>query len=133
MDDDGNFIKEPDKGMDDVVWQQMLAYAKDRGLTGGNFKKLNAPFENRLLAQSGDIRDRMARGVETFVYTLLTQVFNATDTADIVLSHILDTRSHDPGVKSGTIESLEAWTEEKIREKAAVIGSDKGPEGDFDD
>ena len=133
LDDDGNFIKEPDKGVNETVWQQMLAYAKDRDLTGGNFKKLNAPFENRLLAQSKETRDRMARGVETFVYTLLTQVFNATDTADIVLSRILETRSHDPGVKSKTIESPEAWTEEKIREKAAAIGSDKGPEGDFDD
>jgi fructose/tagatose bisphosphate aldolase len=133
LDDDGNFIKEPDKGVDEAVWQQMLTYAKDHGLTGGNFKKLNAPFENRLLAQSREIRDQMARGVQAFVYTLLTDVFNATDTADIVLSHILETRSHDPGIKSRTIESVEDWTEEKIREKAAAMDTDKGPEGDFDD
>jgi hypothetical protein len=75
----------------------------------------------------------MARGVQAFVYTLLMDVFNATDTADIVLSHILETRSHDPGIKSRTIESVEDWTEEKIREKAAAMDTDKGPEGDFDD
>jgi len=133
LDDAGQFIKQPDKGVDEAMWQQMLAYAKDQGLTGGNFKKLNAPFENRFLAQPKEIRDRMANGVQAFVYTLLTDVFNASDTADIVLSHILETRSHDPGVKSGTIESIEEWTEEKIRKKAATISSDKGPEGDFDD
>jgi hypothetical protein len=49
------------------------------------------------------------------------------------LSHILETRSHDPGVKSETIESIEEWTEEKIRKNAVTISSNKGPEGDFDD
>ena len=133
LDSDGNFIKQPDKGVDENMWEQMLAYAKSHGLTGGNFKKLNAPFENRLLAQSADIRTRMAEGVEAFVYSLLTKVFNAADTADIVMDHILETRSHDPGGKAETIESPEDWTHEKIREKAADISADKGPEGDFED
>jgi len=101
--------------------------------TGGNFKKLNAPFENRFLARSRDIRDRMAKDVQAFVYTLLTDVFNATDTADIVLAHILDTRSHDPGAKAQTIETRQEWTREKILKKASYISSEKGPDGDFDD
>jgi fructose-bisphosphate aldolase, class II len=133
LDGDGSFIKQPDKGVDEKMWQQMLAYAKDHGLTGGNFKKLNAPFENRFLAQSRKIRDRMADGVQTFVYTLLTEVFNAAGTAGIVLEHILETRSHDPGVKARAIESPGEWTQEKIMDKAAQITSDKGPKGDFDD
>ena len=133
LDSDGNFIKQPDKGVDENMWEQMLAYAKSHGLTGGNFKKLNAPFENRLLAQSADIRTRMAEGVEAFVYSLLTKVFNAADTADIVMDHILETRSHDPGGKAETIESPKEWTREKIMERGAKISTDKGPEGDFDD
>jgi hypothetical protein len=75
----------------------------------------------------------MAQGVQAFVHTLLTEVFNAGDTADIVLSHILETRSHDPGDKSRTIEPIENWTEEKIKTKAAAFSAAKGPEGDFDD
>ncbi|HKK00402.1 MAG TPA: class II fructose-bisphosphate aldolase [Desulfotignum sp.] len=133
LDSDGNFIKQPDKGVDENVWEQMLAYAKSHSLTGGNFKKLNAPFENRLLAQSANIRNRMAEGVEAFVYSLLTKVFNAADTADIVMAQILHTSSHDPGGKAETIESPEEWTREKIMVKAAGISSDKGPEGDFED
>ena len=133
LDSDGNFIKQPDKGVDENMWEQMLAYAKSHGLTGGNFKKLNAPFENRLLAQSANIRNRMAEGVEAFVYSLLTKVFNAADTADIVMAQILHTSSHDPGGKAKTIESPEEWTREKIMVKAAGISSDKGPEGDFED
>jgi fructose-bisphosphate aldolase, class II len=133
LDNEGNFIKQLDKGVDENMWQQMLAYAKDHDLTGGNFKKLNAPFENRFLAQSREIRDRMTSGVQAFVYSLLTDVFNAKDTANIVLAHILETRSHDPGVKARTIESPGEWTQEKIVEKAAQITSDKGPKGDFDD
>ncbi|MCF8092796.1 MAG: class II fructose-bisphosphate aldolase [Desulfotignum sp.] len=133
LDTDGNFIKQPDKGVDENIWQQMLAYAGNHGLTGGNFKKLNAPFENRFMAQPKDIRDRMTSNVQAFVYTLLTDVFNAADTADIVIAHILETRSHDPGMKAQTIEPRQEWTREKILEKAARISSDKGPEGDFDD
>ncbi len=133
LDSDGNFIKQPDKGVDDPMWQQMLAYAKSQDLSGGNFKKLNAPFENRFSTQPADIRNRMAAGVEAFVYTLLTKVFNAADTADIVKDHILETRSHDPGSKADTIESPKEWTREKIMEKAADISSDKGPEGNFED
>ena len=133
LDSDGNFIKQTDKGVDGPIWQQMLAYAESKDLTGGNFKKLNAPFENRFFAQPADIRNRMSAGVEEFVHTLLTKVFNAADTADIVRDHILQTRSHDPGSKAETIESPQEWTREKIIEKASDISSDKGPQGNFDD
>ena len=131
--DNGKFIKQKDRGVSEPVWAQMEAYAKANGLTGGNFKKLNLPFESRLLAQPKDIRDRMARDVEQFVYGLLTTVFNATDTAPIVIDEILKNRSHDPGPNAKKIELENEWSAEKIVEKASFITSDKGPKGNFDD
>ncbi len=133
QDDDGNFIKEDTKGASKEIWAKMLDYAKANGLKGGNFKKLNLPFENSLVAQPKKIRDRMAKDVEDFVYTLLTDVFNAKDTADIVIEEILNSKSHTPGAKGTQIEAKEDWTKEKIIENAAKINSDKGPEGNFDD
>jgi len=131
--EDGQFIKQKDRGVSEEMWQQMLAFAESQGWEGGNFKKLNLPFEGRLLAQPEKIRARMAKDVEEFVFKLLTDVFNATDTAPIVIENILKNQSHDPGPNAEKIESTEEWTTEKIAKKASLIVSDKGPEGDFDD
>ncbi|HCY87114.1 MAG TPA: ketose-bisphosphate aldolase [Desulfobacteraceae bacterium] len=133
MDADGNFIKEAGKGITEENWEKMLAYAAERGLDGGNFKKLNLPFESHLLAQSADVKERMVKAVEEFVYTLLTDVFNAQDTADRVIDKILETKSHFPGFKAKIIEEKNEWSREKIIEKASKIVVDKGPEGDWDD
>jgi len=133
LDDDGNFIKQQDKGVTDTVWAGMRQYADDKGIKGGNYKKLNLPFDNILNAQPADIRERMVKDVENFVYNMLTDVFNATDTAALAIDAILAAGSHDPGNLAERIESPDEWTREKIIERAATIESDKGPEGDFDD
>jgi len=133
LDDTGNFIKQKDAGVSERMWEKMTAYAKAKDLKGGNYKKLNLPFESRLLAQPKEIRERMAKGVENFVYGLLTTVFNAQDMAPIVLDEILTQKSHDPGPKAQKIESKKNWTREKIIENALKISSDKGLEGNFED
>jgi len=133
LDDKGNFIKQKDDGLTEEMWSKMLDYANANNLKGGDVKKLNLPFEGHLLAQPKEIRQRMAKNVESFVYTLLTEVFNANDTADILIANILKTKSHMPGHKAKIIESKAEWTREKIIEKAGSIVSDKGPDGDFDD
>ena len=102
-------------------------------MKGGNYKKLNLPFENKLLGQPSDVRERMAKGVEDFVYDLLTNVFNARDTAPLAIEAILNAGSHDLGPKGTRIEDPAEWTADKIREKASKIDSDKGPEGAFED
>jgi fructose/tagatose bisphosphate aldolase len=133
MDDNGNFIKDPDQGVTEDMWAAMVASAKDQGISGGNFKKLNLPFENRLLGQPADIRERMVKRVEDFVYNMLVNVLNCEDTAPLVLADILETGSYNPGAKVGRIDDPADWTDEKITEKAGEICSDKGPEGDFED
>ena len=131
--DDGKFIKNSSGGMTDEMWQEMVAYADGQGWSGGNYKNLNLLFESKLLSQPREIRERMARGVESFIYDLLTKVFNAQDTAPLAVDAILKAGSFDLGPKGERIEDPADWTEEKIRERAGLIDSDKGPEGDFDD
>ncbi len=133
LDDNKNFQKVSSEGVSDALWQEMLDYAASKEWSGGNFKKLNLPFENKLLSQPADIRERMVQRVEDFIYNLLTNVFNATDSAPLAIEAILQANSYDLGSKCEKIENPSEWTEEKIREKAAAIDSDKGPEGDFDD
>jgi len=133
LDGQGNFIKIPDQGVTEEMWQAMVAYADKQGWKGGNYKKLNLPFETKLLGQAREVRDRMCKRVEDFVYRLLVDVFNAGDTAPLAIAAILEANSYDPGPKADRIEDPAEWTEEKIRQRAAAIDSDKGPEGDFDD
>ncbi|MCP4682823.1 MAG: class II fructose-bisphosphate aldolase [Desulfobacterales bacterium] len=133
LDGDGEFVKMPDKGVTKELWADMVAYAKENGLKGGNYKKLNLPFENRLNALPMDVKERMVKRVEEFVYELLTDVFNAKDTAPLAVEAIIKAGSHDLGPKCTRIENPDDWTESNIRERAAGLNSDKGAAGDFDD
>ena len=133
LDKEDNFIKVSDQGVTDSMWSEMVAFASDQGWKGGNYKKLNLPFENKLLGQSIEIRNRMVKRVEDFVYNMLVNVLNAKNTAPLAVAAILDAGSYDPGPKASRIENPAEWTPEKIVERGASIISDKGPEGDFDD
>lgn len=133
LDSDGNFIKVKGEGVSEEMWQEMVQFAGEKGWKGGNFKKLNLPFENKLLAQPREIRERMADRVEAFAYSMMTEVFNARDTADIAIDLILKAGSNNPGPKGTRIEDPSEWTREKIIERAKQFSSAKGKAGDYDD
>jgi len=104
LDDNGNFIKLNDQGITEETWSEMVAYAQAHGLKGGNYKKLNLPFENKLLGQAQTIRERMVKRVEEFIYNMLVNVFNAQDTALLAIEAILSTGTYDPGPRAARIE-----------------------------
>ena len=133
LDDQGNFFKVSDQGVTESMWSEMVAYAQNQGWKGGNYKKLNLPFENKLLGQSAEVKNRMAKRVEEFVYNMLVNVLNTKDTAPLALAGILEAGSYDAGPKGQRLEDPAQWTPEQIVKRAASISSDKGPEGDFDD
>ena len=130
---DGEFVKVAGQGMDDALWAEMTAYAKEKGLKAGDYKKLNLPYENKLLSQTAEVRERCVKAVEDFVYGLLTNVFNAQDSAPLAYDVIRQAGSYDVGPKASRMEDPAEWTEEKIKSKGAAIESDKGPEGNFED
>jgi len=131
--ENGEFAKVSGKGVPDELWAEMTAYADANDIKGGNYKKLNLPFERRMQGQSEAARENMAAEVEDFVHHLLVDVFNAEGTAEIAYDLILEAGSYDLGVKVEQFEDPAEWTEEKIKAKAAEIDTDKGPEGDWDD
>lgn len=133
LDPDGRFKKIENIGVTEEMWQEMAVYADTKGLKKGDYKKLNLPFEAKLLGQPKAVRERMSERVEEFVYNMLVNVFNARDTAPLAVEAILKAGSHDPGPKAGRIEDPAAWTPDKIAERALSIQSDKGAKGDFDD
>jgi len=133
LDGEGRFIKVKNEGVTEAMWAEMVAYADAQGWKGGNYKNLNLPFENRLLGQPLAIRQRMCKRVEDFVYKLLSEVFNAEDTAELAVAAIIQQGGYDLGPKSERLEDPADWTGYKIAARAATMDSDKGPAGDFDD
>jgi fructose/tagatose bisphosphate aldolase len=134
LDDKGNFIKIQGDGVTEELWQEMVKYADDKSLKKGDYKKLNLPFEKKLVSQPKAIRDRMEKGVEDFIYELLVNCFNAGDTARMAMDAIIEAGSYDMGSKSKRVEDPKEWTKDKIAERAKNILKGKdGAAGNFDD
>ena len=133
LNEDGTFRKVKGKGMTEEVWQEMVAYAESKGLKKGDYKKLNLPFENKLMGQAADVRARMEKDVEDFVYNMIANVLNSGDTAPLAIDILLKAGSCDPGPKAKRIEDPAAWTEARIVERAKALNKDKGEAGNFDD
>ncbi len=133
LDENGSFKKVKGEGVSEDLWGEMVAYAESKGWKKGDYKNLNLPFENKLLAQPKEVRERMTRGVEDFAYKMMTEVLNGQDTAQSAVEMILTAGSFDLGPKGSRIEEPAEWSDAKILEKARLIQSDKGPAGKFDD
>jgi fructose-bisphosphate aldolase, class II len=133
LDANGDFIKIPGEGVTEELWQAMRTFAESKGWKKGDYKSLNLPFENKIMGQPKAVRERMARRVENFIYTMLVEVFNAADTARFGVEAVLEAGSYDIGPKTGRIESPENWSVAQIRERAAAMATDKGPAGNYDD
>ena len=132
-DREGNFNKVEGEGVSEETWQRMVSLASEKGWSGGNYKNLNLPVDNWLMGQPREVRERMIKRVEEFVYQMLVNVFNASDTAPLAMELLIQAGSHDIGAEASRIEDPSAWTREKIRARAQTLDVDKGPEGDFDD
>ena len=133
LDSNGDLKKIKGKGLPEDIWKEMSEYAEKNQIKGNDFKKLNRPFENKLMGIEREIKEEMVQRDEDLAYDYIVNVFNAKDTADFVVEEILEKGGHDPGPKAKRIENPEDWTKEKIIEKAKLISSDKGPDGNFDE
>jgi fructose-bisphosphate aldolase class II len=133
LDENGSFRKMKGEGVTEELWAEMVAFAESKGWKKGDYKNLNLPFENKLLAQPKEVRERMTRAVEDFACKMMSDVLNGRDTADLAIETILKAGSCDLGPKGERIEDPAEWTDAKILEKAKLIVSDKGPAGKFED
>jgi fructose-bisphosphate aldolase, class II len=133
FDSNGNFIKVNGDGLSEELWAEIVEYAKGKEIKAGDYKKLNLPFDNKMLGQPADVRKRMAKRVEDFTYNLLTKVFNAKNTAPLAIEAIIKAKSGKMKPRAKRIEKPAEWTESKIREKVKTLNQDKGPAGNFED
>lgn len=59
--DGSSYIKEPDRGISQKLWDELVAYADGKGMSrkSGDYKKLNLPFHEKILAEPQNIIDRI--------------------------------------------------------------------------
>src|SRR4030043_2049107 len=133
LDANGNFSKIKGEGVSEELWTEMVANPQSKNWKKGDYKNLNLPFENKLLAQPKEIRDRIVKQVEAFAYKMMTEVFNSQDTAPLAIEAILKAGSCDLGSKVNRMEDPAEWTGNKIIERATRLTSGKEPAGKFDD
>jgi fructose/tagatose bisphosphate aldolase len=131
--DNGNLVKVPHRGMSEALWEEIQEYGKAKSFKAGDYKSVNLTFESKILSQPAEIRERMTKEVEDFVYNLLAEVFNSVGTADLAYEAIFRAKGYDPGFKAERVEDPSQWSEEKIKEKAKSLNPDKGPKGNYDD
>jgi hypothetical protein len=59
--DGGSYIKESDRGISDTLWREIVAEADSKGMSrkSGDYKKLNLPFHEKILAEPDHITGRI--------------------------------------------------------------------------
>ena len=132
LDENKKFKKMNDAGMSGEMWEEMVKYADSKKLKGGDYKKLNLPFENKLRSQTPDIRERMAEDVENFAYNMIANVLNSKDTAPLAVEAILKAGSYDLGPRASKIDDPKEWTEKKIIENAKKLSTYSSETSDKD-
>jgi fructose-bisphosphate aldolase, class II len=134
LDGNKNFNKMKGAGVSEEMWAEMVAHASEKNLKAGDYKKLNLPFETKFTGMPREVRERMVKGVEEFVYNMIVNVLNSKDTAPLGIEAILKAKSYDLGSKAARIEDPNEWTKEKIEEKAKVLMAKGASSGkDFSD
>jgi fructose/tagatose bisphosphate aldolase len=125
----GTYVKESGRGVSDALWQEMVAYADGRGMSrkSGDYKKLNLPFHEKILAEpdhiTGRITDEVAEWAKRFI-----RVFGGEGTA----GHVLEAASRRADHNSSP--------ERVIRSPRVKFGPESAPNapsgkttGSFDD
>lgn len=82
----GTYKKDPNRGISEKLWNELVAYADEKGMSrkSGDYKKLNLPFCEKILAEPQPIIDRivdeMTHWAERFIVA-----FGAEGSADAVM------------------------------------------------
>ena len=68
----------------------MVEHAESKGLKKGDYKKLNLPFENKLMGLPAEVRERMVQDVEDFTYHMMAKVLKVRLNGTLLLDMNLE-------------------------------------------
>ncbi|MDR0654032.1 MAG: class II fructose-bisphosphate aldolase [Synergistaceae bacterium] len=126
--DSGAYVKESGRGITDKLWDEIVAYADGKGMSrkSGDYKKLNLPFHEKILAEPDDIIGRIVDEISEWGKRFI-RAFGGEGTAEKVIEAACRRTDHNSS------------PERVIRNPRSKFGPDaapnkgKGTEGNFDD
>ncbi|MDR0649227.1 MAG: class II fructose-bisphosphate aldolase [Synergistaceae bacterium] len=124
----GSYVKESDRGISDGLWQEIVADADGKGYSrkSGDYKKLNLPFHERILAEPDHIVGRIVDEIADWGRRFI-KAFGTEGVSERVLEVALRRPDHN------------ASPERVIRSPRVKYGPEQAPNrsketaGDFDD
>lgn len=81
----GTYTKEADRGISVELWEKIVKAADEKGYSrkSGDYKKLNLPFVDMIMAEPQKIQDRIVDEIEDWAGRFI-EAFGAVDSADAV-------------------------------------------------
>lgn len=93
---DGTFIKDPNRGISQKLWDEIVQAADAKGMSrkSGNYKHLNLPFCDKIMSEPDHIIDRIVDEMQFWAERFIT-AFGAEDSADAVAEVIARRPDHN--------------------------------------
>ncbi|MDR3165138.1 MAG: class II fructose-bisphosphate aldolase [Synergistaceae bacterium] len=84
--DGGTYVKESGRGITDKLWDEIVTYADGKGMSrkSGDYKKLNLPFHEKILAEPDDIVGRIVDEISEWGKRFI-RAFGGEGTAEKVI------------------------------------------------
>ncbi|MDR1481379.1 MAG: class II fructose-bisphosphate aldolase [Synergistaceae bacterium] len=94
--DGGTYIKEKDRGISEALWNEMVKSADDKGMSrkSGDYKKLNLPFHEKILAEPDHITGRIVDEVSEWAKRFI-KAFGGEGSAEKVIEVISRRPDHN--------------------------------------
>lgn len=126
--DGGTYKKDPNRGVSMELWNEIVAMADDKGMNrkSGDYKKLNLPFCEKILAEPQPVIDRIVDEMTWWAERFIT-AFGAEGSADAVLEVIARRPDHNASPERKVLGSRADYTEANAPGKKGNDG------GDYDD
>lgn len=126
--DGGTYKKDPNRGVSMELWNEIVAMADDKGMNrkSGDYKKLNLPFWEKILAEPQHVIDRIVDEMTWWSERFIT-AFGAEGSADAVL----DVVSRRPDFNASPERKILGSRSEYTEANAPCRGGNDG--GNYDD
>lgn len=125
--DGGSYIKEADRGISEKLWHEMVASADAQGMSrkSGDYKKLNLPFHEKILAEPQPIIDRIVDEVSEWGKKFI-RAFDGEGTAEKVIEVMCRRPDQNAAPARGILNPRSKYGPENAPNRSKTSG-------DFDD
>ena len=109
--ENGSYVKRDDSGIPVALWEQIVAWADDKGFPrdSGNYKWANLPFNSLIMALPDEYRNRILDETEKWALRFF-EAFNSIGTGSTVIERIADRKDWNIPQEARVIADVENCT-----------------------